>query len=133
MLVNYSSECSLVNDVTYFATQSNVVVLMVQQEPTATPTPSPSPTPTPTPASNQTTKTTYTQSNQQTSSSESNWQYNQQYTQDTNQYGGASDTGYQPPKVHQDPGPFPVVETATASLVAFGICVGVILFLKRWE
>jgi hypothetical protein len=120
-----------INDITYFSTQSNVVVLMVQQEPAATP--SPSPITTPAPASNQTTKTTYTQSNQQTSSSEANWQYNQQYTQDTNQYGGASDTGYQPPKVHQIPGPFPVVETATASLVAFGICMGILLFLKRWE
>jgi len=135
----YSGQLFPSTNVTYLPTESNIVTLNVQQQldPAPTPTPSPSPTPTSSP----TTSPTPTLSTKQTSqysqqSSSDPWQSSQPYNQNTDQYGGAEGTGSTKPQranVYHDPGPFPVVETAVASVVAFSVTVGVILVLKRWE
>jgi hypothetical protein len=95
--------------------------------PTSNPSPTPSPIPTPTPTYAR--KQTPQDSQQSYNPCESSKPYNQ----NTNQEDGIGSTRPQRANIYHDPGPFPVVEAAVASTVAFSVTVGVILFLKRWE
>jgi hypothetical protein len=130
------------NNATYLPTESNVITLQVQQNLDPTPAPTTSPTPTPTSTVMPTTSPTPTPTPTTTSKQPSQisqqsyndpWQSSQPYNQDTNQPDGTGSTKPQRANVYHDPGPFPTVETAVASVVAFSVTVGVILFLKRWE
>jgi hypothetical protein len=126
------------NNATYLPTESYVVTLQVHQnlDPTPAPTPSPTPTPTPSPTTSPTPTPTSPpkQPSQNSQQSYNNpWQSSQPYNQNTNQGDSAGNTKPQRANVYHDPGPFPVVETAVTSILAFSVTVGVILFLKRWE
>lgn len=118
---------------TYFSAQSKAVTLNITQQSTVNPSPTPTPTP-----NNSSTSASSSQGSSttkvQTSDYMQPWQNSESNDYTPNQPSGNGDIGEQ-----QDgrnwiaPGPFPVVETAAASAIAFSVCIGVILILKRWE
>jgi hypothetical protein len=97
-----------------------------------------SPTPTPTPDSSSTSTSSVQDNSTKTMVQTSSYTQASQ-TSEPNSYTPSESDGTGDNGKQQDdrnwiaPGPFPLFETTVASVVAFSVCISLILFLKRWE